>query len=593
MPAGPVSVSFKKETMSNYIDQGALAENAFAEYEFGDGVMVTDTSGWDYTTPGHERTRKVYVETEPEDDGPAPRWALNFTVRFDSASGALSEAYAMDEKGQIWGSMPDPREVSNYIEQTALSQDKPAGLRALNCAASLSNGLLTLEDGTSVELADLVDFVKGVASKVIPSSNDAEHDLLVEVIGEAGAVLNQSGVRRILSNYIDHPASGKTGTFAAKYDQHAERNGQTFTVLGAVDPSTHDADECGEMFTIRFADGVQIDAWPEEVQSAMNVSNYLDHANESIQDVVDDVLERAKKYGFKPDEDMVREAVEESANLLKIELTETQISEACQRVMNPREVSNYIEQTTKETSVEPGPKLYRAEVHGGGDLDVSPSVAVFQVDEQLARDIIKFASLVKANDVYKIERFDYRAEFLQFDPETAPEDAAQAGEGNSVRTDVDCLVVTESEFFFRAYVKHTDVGVECSGQSVSELAKHFGLQFGEIVAQQSVVDKGLLLRTKALALLQEAQAVDGLKPFTVTHTHSFGESTYVLWAAEKPTQEEAKAVLDSEFEPDREETLVVEDCFSLEEMSGVAVTARLPDILESLQSPGQADSPSP
>ena len=158
--------------------------------------------------------------------------------------------------------------MSNYIEQTALSQDKPAGLRALNCAASLSNGLLTLEDGTSVELADLVDFVKGVASKVIPSSNDAEHDLLVEVIGEAGAVLNQSGVRRILSNYIDHPASGTTGTFAAKYDQHAERNGQTFTVLGAVDPTTYDADECGTMYSIRFADGAEIEAWPEEVESA-------------------------------------------------------------------------------------------------------------------------------------------------------------------------------------------------------------------------------------------------------------------------------------------------------------------------------------
>lgn len=256
-------------------------------------------------------------------------------------------------------------------------------------------------------------------------------------------------------------------------------------------------------------------------------------------------------------------------------------------------MSNYTEKIAKETLAAPGPKLYRAKVHGGGDLDVSPSVAVFQVEEPLARDIIKLASLVKANDVYKIERFDYRAEFLQFDPEAEPEDAVQAGEGNFVRTDCDCLVVTDSDFFFRAYVKHTDVGVECSGQSVSELAKHFGLQFGELEAQQSVVDKGLLLRTKALALLQEAQAVDGLKLFTVTHTHRFGESSYVLWAAEKPTQEQAEAVLDSEFEPDREETLAVEDCFSLEEMSGVAVTARLPDLLESLQSPGQADSPSP
>lgn len=71
-----------------------------------------------------------------------------------------------------------------------------------------------------------------------------------------------------MSNYIEHPASGKTGTFAAKYDQHAERNGQTFTVLGAVDPTTYDADECGPLYSIRFADGAEIEAWPEEVESA-------------------------------------------------------------------------------------------------------------------------------------------------------------------------------------------------------------------------------------------------------------------------------------------------------------------------------------
>lgn len=99
--------------MSNCIDQGTLADKAFAEYEFGDGVMVTDVSGWEYTTPGYERTRKVYVETKPEDDGAEPRCALNFTVRFDPATGALSEAYAMDVKGQIWGAMPSLRKVSN------------------------------------------------------------------------------------------------------------------------------------------------------------------------------------------------------------------------------------------------------------------------------------------------------------------------------------------------------------------------------------------------------------------------------------------------------------------------------------------------
>jgi hypothetical protein len=73
---------------------------------------------------------------------------------------------------------------------------------------------------------------------------------------------------RNMSNYIEHPASGKAGTFVAKYDQYAERNGQSFTVLGAVDPKTYDAEECGTMYSIRFADGAEIEAWPEEVESA-------------------------------------------------------------------------------------------------------------------------------------------------------------------------------------------------------------------------------------------------------------------------------------------------------------------------------------
>ena len=86
-------------------ERSALADKAFTEFNFGNGVEVTDTSGWEYITPGNERSRKVYVETLPEDDGPAPRWTLTFTVRFDPDTGTLIEAYAMDERGQKWGSM--------------------------------------------------------------------------------------------------------------------------------------------------------------------------------------------------------------------------------------------------------------------------------------------------------------------------------------------------------------------------------------------------------------------------------------------------------------------------------------------------------
>lgn len=101
--------------------------------------------------------------------------------------------------GRYAASAAKAREISRQLlNRASVQAATPKGLRSLVCAASLSNGLLTLDDGTTLELADLVDFVNGVASKEIPSSNDAEHDLLVDVIGEAEVVLEQSGVRRIL-----------------------------------------------------------------------------------------------------------------------------------------------------------------------------------------------------------------------------------------------------------------------------------------------------------------------------------------------------------------------------------------------------------
>lgn len=114
---------------------------------------------------------------------------------------------------------------------------------------------------------------------------------------------------------------------------------------------------------------------------------------------------------------------------------------------------------------------------------------------------------------------------------------------------------------------------------------------GELV-ELGPLDQGLHLRNQALSLLQAAQDADGLKAFTVMHTHSFGASTYVLWAAEKPSEELAQAVLDEKFEPERDETILVEDCFTLQEMTGVANTSRLHDLLERDESVDHYERPS-
>lgn len=98
--------------------------------------------------------------------------------------------------------------------------------------------------------------------------------------------------------------------------------------------------------------------------------------------------------------------------------------------------------------------------------------------------------------------------------------------------------------------------------------------------------QALSLRVQAQALLEQAQALDELKPFLVLHVHSGGGSPYILWASETPSQDDAEHILEEEFEPRYSETLVIAPLGTLEEMTGVALAVRLPDVLESLDGEG-------
>jgi hypothetical protein len=69
-----------------------------------------------------------------------------------------------------------------------------------------------------------------------------------------------------------------------------------------------------------------------------------------------------------------------------------------------------------------------------------------------------------------------------------------------------------------------------------------------------------ILRRQALALLEQANELDGLKPYAVVHEHAFGTSAYMCWSnsPEGPNQEDAESVLDSEFEEDKDEVLTIQ-----------------------------------
>ncbi len=121
-------------------------------------------------------------------------------------------------------------------------------------------------------------------------------------------------------------------------------------------------------------------------------------------------------------------------------------------------------------------KFYRTEVRTDNDYHDIPAVVEFSIDEATAKDIIRLAVLVKSNDLYKVERFDWRARYLTQDPEENPSDVAPADVENHVRTEAETLNVCETTFWFAAYLKHTDVEIFSDRQSIDDLAKHFGLE---------------------------------------------------------------------------------------------------------------------
>ncbi len=91
--------------------------------------------------------------------------------------------------------------------------------------------------------------------------------------------------------------------------------------------------------------------------------------------------------------------------------------------------------------------------------------------------------------------------------------------------------------------------------------------------------EAMSLRVQALALLQQAQQLDGLYPYLVHHSHEYNFTGYLVWASGPDLSEEAAAtVLESSFEPEKNESLDIESGISLEEIAGVDITKRVGDL---------------
>lgn len=94
-----MQMSQQKQTASDafglHVQQNQLADDAFASYNFGDGLTVVGSSGWQIETfdGKDDWTKVVYVECD-DDEPNADSHKVSFHAAFARGTAILNEAYA-------------------------------------------------------------------------------------------------------------------------------------------------------------------------------------------------------------------------------------------------------------------------------------------------------------------------------------------------------------------------------------------------------------------------------------------------------------------------------------------------------------------
>lgn len=96
------------------------------------------------------------------------------------------------------------------------------------------------------------------------------------------------------------------------------------------------------------------------------------------------------------------------------------------------------------------------------------------------------------------------------------------------------------------------------------------------------------LRRQALALLQQAEKLDALKPYVIRHEYQWGEEERLVWAAAEPSHEAAKKSVG--FQEWQNERVLVQQCFPLEELTGADTKTRWGAAAETKQASGSEPS---
>lgn len=135
-------------------------------------------------------------------------------------------------------------------------------------------------------------------------------------------------------------------------------------------------------------------------------------------------------------------------------------------------------------------KLFRTEVSSSDEYAVLPAVAEFSIDASTAREILRLSAVVKAHGLYKVEKFDYRAQYLSHDDEEDSDQTDSDDNDRFVRTEADTLNVSDSHFWLAAYLKHTDIEISSQQLPIGDLISHFNLAPDQEIQDPSATSPG-------------------------------------------------------------------------------------------------------
>lgn len=100
-------------------DRRMVADTQFSNYDFGDLAEVEDASGWEYTSPGTTWGRAVFLQTDEGDDAGSTQ-NVNFVVRFKENTSECETAYAITNKGVVFGSAMKDEKVETINHNEAI-----------------------------------------------------------------------------------------------------------------------------------------------------------------------------------------------------------------------------------------------------------------------------------------------------------------------------------------------------------------------------------------------------------------------------------------------------------------------------------------